>query len=217
MWIERPSTPSAASLVASESVGCACTVTPMSSDDPRYSNASTTSAMSSDTFGPIMWRAEELVGPRVGDELHEAGRLAHRSRARPLAENGNLPTRYSRPVADLVFGEPDGRDLGPGVDDGRHVVVVHVHGLAGDHLGRDDAFLFGLVREQLAADAVADGVHVRQVGAHLVVDDDLAARAEREPERRGVDAAERRLAPDRDEHVVGVERFGRRSSRRRRP
>jgi hypothetical protein len=40
---ERPSTPSAASFTVSESVGCECTVMPMSSDDPRYSNARTTS------------------------------------------------------------------------------------------------------------------------------------------------------------------------------
>ena len=54
MWIERPSTPSAASFTASLSVGCECTVMPMSSDEPRYSNASTASSISSDTFGPIM-------------------------------------------------------------------------------------------------------------------------------------------------------------------
>ena len=40
---DRPSTPSAASLTASERVGCECTVIPTSSDEPRYSKASTTS------------------------------------------------------------------------------------------------------------------------------------------------------------------------------
>ena len=43
MCMERPITPRAASFTASDSVGCACTVIPMSSDDPRYSNACTTS------------------------------------------------------------------------------------------------------------------------------------------------------------------------------
>ena len=51
--------------------------------------------------------------------------------------------------------------------------------LAGDHLGGDDAFLLRLVREHRARDAVADREDVREVGAHLIVDEDLAALAER--------------------------------------
>lgn len=43
MCMERPVTPRAASFTASDNVGWECTVMPISSDDPRYSKASTTS------------------------------------------------------------------------------------------------------------------------------------------------------------------------------
>src|SRR5260221_13528582 len=42
MWIDRPSTASAASLVVSANFGCACTGMAVSSDEPRCSMASTT-------------------------------------------------------------------------------------------------------------------------------------------------------------------------------
>src|SRR6185503_8685136 len=47
MLSERLSTPSAASFSASESEGCACTIMPMSSAEPRNSIATTASAISS--------------------------------------------------------------------------------------------------------------------------------------------------------------------------
>ena len=55
--------------------------------------------------------------------------------------------------------------------------------------------------------AVTDRVHVRHAGAHLVVDEDLAAPAEVETDRGGIEPAERRLASDGDERVVALERL----------
>ena len=129
---------------------------------------------SSSVFASAMNFTKPVVSPTV--------------RARPFAENGNLPTRYSRPLSfTSSLGESDGRDLGPGVHDAGHRLVVHVRPLARDHFGRDDALLLGLVREQLAADAVADREDVREIGAHLIVDENLAALADAEtraPRRR---------------------------------
>ena len=56
--------------------------------------------------------------------------------------------------------------------------------------------------------AVADREHVRQVGAHLVVDENLAALADVETERFGVDAGRDGTSPDGDEHVVAFDAFG---------
>ena len=133
---------------------------------PRYSKPSTTSATSSDTFGPtrcapssssVSASAMNFTNPAVSPSV----------RARAFAEKGNLPTLYGRPCGlDLVFGEAHGGDLGPGVDDRGNRAVVHAGGLAGDHLRRHHPFLLGLVGEQLAAHRVADRVHVRQVRPH---------------------------------------------------
>ena len=179
MWIARPSTPSAASFIVSLSVGCACTVIAMSSLDPWNSIASTASATSSETFGPIRCAPRMRSVLRVGDELHEAGALARGARAAVGREGELAGAILAAALLHLLLGESHRRDLGPGVDDRRDRAVVHVRRLAGDHLGGDDALLLGLVREEHAADRVADGVDVREVGAHLRVDEDLAARAER--------------------------------------
>jgi hypothetical protein len=73
---------------------------------------------------------------------------------------------------------------------------VHVRGLARDHFGGDDPFLFRLVREQLAADRVTNSEDVRYVGAHLVIDHDLPAAARGDAERGGVDACKRGTPSD---------------------
>jgi len=94
-------------------------------------------------------------------------------------------------VLHLRLGQSDGSDLRPGVNDVRNRLVVHVRRLAGDHLGGDHALFFGFVRQHRSGDAVADGVDVRQVRAHLIVDENFAARAEVQPECLGVDAGGR--------------------------
>ena len=83
-----PLTANAASFTASDSVGCECTVMPMSSDEPRYSNASTTSAAAPQRSAAMMWHPSSSSVVGVGDELHEALRLAHRARAAVRARTG---------------------------------------------------------------------------------------------------------------------------------
>ncbi len=60
-WMTRPRAASAASLVASPSVGCEWHVSATSSVVPRNSIANTTSESSSDTFGPDHVTAEDFV------------------------------------------------------------------------------------------------------------------------------------------------------------
>jgi hypothetical protein len=82
---------------------------------------------------------------------------------------------------------------------------MHVHRFTRNHLGRDHAFVLGFVREHGTRNAIADRVDVREVGAHLVVDEYFAALAELESERRGVDPCGDRTTADRDEHIVAVD------------
>jgi hypothetical protein len=91
MWIARPSTASAASFTVSLSVGCECTVIPMSSLEPRYSNAEHDLLDQVARVGAHHVAAEQLVGLGVGDDLHSPA-VSPMVRARPFAEKGNLPT-----------------------------------------------------------------------------------------------------------------------------
>ena len=137
--------------------------------------------------------AQELVGLLVGDDLDEA---------LGLAADERLADGLERQLADLdrdavalafVLRPADRRDLRPRVGRARHLEVVDVLGLcAGDVADRRDALVRGHVREQQAADDVADRVQVRLGGAHPRVDLDEAL----------LDLGARRLEAD----VVGVER-----------
>ena len=70
----------------------------MSSLEARYSKPSTTSAISSETFGPIMWQ------PSSSSVLASAMNftkpvVSPSERARPLALNGKRPVLYARPLS----------------------------------------------------------------------------------------------------------------------
>ena len=83
---------------------------------------------------------------------------------------------------------------------------MHVYRLAGNDFSRDHTFFFGFVREQFAAAYVADGKHVRQIRALLIVDDDFTTRTDRESKCRCVNTAQQRFPTHRHEHVVRVDR-----------
>src|SRR5690606_25162440 len=75
----------------------------------------------------------------------------------------------------LLLREPDARQLRRGVDDRRHHSVVSARS-AGSMLGRYQALLHRLVRQQRRPGDIADSVDVRQARLHVVVDDlDVAA------------------------------------------
>jgi hypothetical protein len=153
-------------------------------------------------------RAEDLVGFRVGDELHEPRRLTHRTCAAIRGKRKFSGAIFSATLFDLSLGETDGRDLRPRVHDAGNRFVMHVHFLPGDHFGGDHALFFGLVCEHWPRHAVADRIHVRKVRAHLIVDENLTALADIQSERLRVDAAGHGATPYRDEHVVPFDAFG---------
>src|SRR5690349_119223 len=156
---------------------------------------------------PDQVRANQLVGARVGDEFHKPVAFAHRPRATVGAEGELADAILAAALLDVALGQSDDGNLGPGVDDIGNGLVVHVRALPCDRLGSNHAFLLGLVGEHWAGHAVADGVHVRHARSHFVVNKDFRASAEVQTDGGGVQAAEGRLATDRDECVVAVQRF----------
>src|SRR5690606_25392328 len=77
-------------------------------------------------------------------------------------------------VLGLLFGQADPGNLGVGVGDRRNHARIEKAFLPGDDFGGDVGLVHRLVRQHGLADDVADGVDVRHVGAHLLVDLDEA-------------------------------------------
>src|SRR5690606_5309385 len=122
--------------------------------------------------------AQYAAGLRVEQELREALRPAERQRAPARA-----PRNLLLLVRDALGLRPGFRQPGPGdlrvrVGDGRYGPSVERTLLSRRHLGRDLAFVAGLVREHRAAGQVADGEDVRHVRALLLVDLDDAVPAD---------------------------------------
>src|SRR5206468_2072562 len=146
--------------------------------------------------------ADDAIAPRVGEHLHAALGLAEAAGA-AVGHEGEGPHPHLEPAArGVLLGEPDARQLGPGVDDARDGVVVHVAGEAGHQLDRGDAFLLGLVREHGPPDRVADRVHARHAGLEALVHRDAAAFVERDARLAGAEALHVRPAADRDQDDV---------------
>ena len=128
--------------------------------------------------------------------------------ALPMAWKGTLPILIGMPSrSHSAWVRPIDAICGRRVGGARHLQVVDGVALgAGDRVDRGDALVGGHVREQQAADDVADGVEVRLGGAHARVDLDEAL----------LDLGARRL----EAHVIRVRWRGRRrpaSARRAAP
>ena len=78
--------------------------------------------------------------------------------------------------------------------------VVQGGGVPRDDLGGDLALAAGLVREHGLAGHVANREDAGEVGPHAVVDGDLTTCPKSQTQRGGIDATERRLPADGDEH-----------------
>ena len=184
----RLSTASAASLVASDSDGCAWQMRAMSSRRglELHRHHRLGDQLASHRADDV--HAEDLVGLRVGEELDHAGGVAERARPAVGHERERAGPVGAAGGLQLLLGLADPGDLGAGVDDPRHGVEVDVPVLAGDALGHRDALFLGLVREHRAAHDVADRPDVRQVGPALVVDHDAAALVELQPDGLGIQA-----------------------------
>jgi hypothetical protein len=87
--------------------------------------------------------------------------------------------------------------------------VVDDAGLAGEPLGDREALVLGLVREHRAGDHVADRPHAVDTGAELVIDLDLPALVQFQPDPVEAETFGVRAAADRDQYAVGLEGLAR--------
>ena len=154
--------------------------------------------------------ADQLSVGGVGDDLHEADRMAEALR---LAVGGVRELGHLDVVAlvpRLGLGEPEGRDLRLAERGARHHTVV-AQGLglgAGHGLGGHDALRLGHVGELQLAGDVADGVDAVDVGAHVVVDVDRAAVGELDAGVLQAEALDAGTEADGHEDLVHGDRLG---------
>ena len=209
MWIASPSAAAAASIIASDSVGCAWIVRRRSSTTAPISIASVASAIRSPAPLPTMWTPSSSPVLRVGDHLDEAVGVVDRQRAaeRRERELADLELRVALGLR-LVLGEAGGRDLRIGEHDRGDRADVERGLVAGDDLGDDLALLGRLVREHHAADQIADRVDAGDVGAQVIVGDDEAALVDGDARGLEAEVLAVRAAADRDQDLVGVDRRG---------
>src|SRR5439155_20643282 len=123
-------------------------------------------------------RAQEDVRRRIREELHEAVGLPGRQGPTDGGErnlpDSDLPTLGRR----LGLLQPDGRDLGIGLDGRRQGAVVEFRGMSRDHLRSGEAFLRRLLGQERGPDDVADSVYVGIRGAQLAGGLDIPTRSE---------------------------------------
>ena len=152
--------------------------------------------------------AEHAVGLGIGQNLHETVGRRHRPRP-PVGGEGEAADRViDSGLLKRLLRQPDGGDLGRGVDHAGDRIVVHVRGLPRDDLGGGDPFFLGLVREHRPGDHVADGVDAWRAGLEALVDLDAALPVQRDA--HAVEAEAFRVGPaaDRHQHHVHIERCG---------
>src|SRR5882724_10299883 len=146
--------------------------------------------------------AEHAVRLRIGDDLDEPVPLFHRPHAAVGEERKLADLHLEVLFLALLFGETDGREFRPRVDDRRNRRVVDVSGLSGEQLDAGDPLFLRLVREHRAGDDVTDRVDTGDRSLEVLVNlyptfrvELDARRLETEPGRVGTPA-------DRDEHLV---------------
>jgi hypothetical protein len=160
----RPWTDSAASCIASYSVGWPWMVRARSSLLALNSIASTASCTSSDANGPMMWQPSRVSVSAWASILTMPDGRFHRLGATVGAERESADLVGDALGLQRLLGLADPGDFRAGVDHPRNGVVIQMTVLAGDDLGHHDAFLGTLVRQHRPAHHVANRVHPRQVG-----------------------------------------------------
>ena len=108
IWIERLSTPSAASRTASERVGWAWQVRAISSAEPPNSISTTASCDHVAGAGAENVHAEHAVGLGVGEDFHKAFGVAHRPGAAVGGEGEFADLIVDAVRLELLFGLADG-------------------------------------------------------------------------------------------------------------
>src|SRR6185437_14867024 len=152
--------------------------------------------------------AEHLFAAGVDDHLHEAVGVGVGDGA-PERREGELPDLDGTPaLARLLRGDAGGRDLGVAEDDRRDAADVHLRLVTGDHLGHHLRLVRRLVGQHRLPRDVADGVDAGDVGAELAIDGDEAA-LDLDADLLEAEPFGVRAAPDRDQHLVGLDRLWR--------
>src|SRR5882672_6577008 len=144
---------------------------------------------------------EYRVGLRVGDEFHQAARVAERPRPGVGHEREAAGTVGDAFGLELLLGLAHPGDLGRRVDHPGNRVEIDMRLLARDALGHRYALLFRLVREHGPAHHVADRPHAGEIRAAMLVHGDEAA-LELEADAFGVEAFRVGDAADRDDEPI---------------
>ena len=203
MW---PAMPWTASLTASDSVGWANTLRAdlVGGEVPLLGEGQHGQQLGH--VGADHVGAEDLVVLRVGDDLHEADRVAEAHRLAVGREREGRGLDVVPLLLGLRLAVAEGADLGLAVRRPRDEVELDRHRLgAGDGLGGDDAHRLGGVGEHHLPGDVADGVDVVDVGAAEVVDGDGAALGGLDAGRLEAVALDPRREAEGRQHLVGLD------------
>ena len=133
--------------------------------DDRYDFLNQVSSIRADNM-----TTEYSIGLRVRQNFDKAIRVAIAACAavgheRKLAYPVGLPRRlqFYLELADVC-------NFGPRINDARNRIVVNMPGLTGQDFSDDDTFVFCLVRQHWAWNAITDGVDARHVCLKLRID-----------------------------------------------
>ena len=157
---------------------------------------------------------DELAVLGVHDDLDEADALVEAHGLAVGAEREgrdlDLAAVLLGVLSGCLLGVTEGRDLRGAEGGARHVVVVaELLGLGtGDGLGGDDTLCLGDVGKLELRGDVTDGVDVRDVGAHALVDVDGATLGELDTGVLQAKALHTRGEADGDHDTVGLDGLG---------
>src|SRR2546423_989662 len=152
--------------------------------------------------------AEDAVGFRVGQHLHEPFGLLAPERA-PVVGEWEAPRAVAGAFGfELLLGLADPGDLGRGVDHPGDGLVIHMAVLSGDDLRDHHALVLAFVREHRTTHHVADRIDVGHSGTAILVDLDETLRVELDADVAGAEVIGIRHAPDRDDEAVAFGCFG---------
>ena len=197
----------AASIQASENVGCAWIVSPSSCAVNSARIAVVAVAISSVARGPTAAAPSNRSDSASAIHLTKPV-VSPAARPLPRPEKRNLPVLTARFQRGRVgFAQADGRDFGRGEDHVGDERFVPARLLADGVLRRDDPLRGGEMGELGLAGDVADGEDRRRLGPAIVVGVDEAARVGLEPGGGEVQAVGHRPAADGVEQQVGPQRF----------
>ena len=181
----------------------------MSSEEAPNSIATATLGDQDPGLGADDVRAEDPIGRRVGQELHEPVGQSDRPRATVRHERELAGLVGDAGLLELLLGLADRGHLRCRVDHARDDVVVDVRLLADQLLGDAGALLLGLVRQHRPDDHVADRPDARDAGAEVAVGLDPASIVQ--PHAHLLQAQPFRvgLPSDRDQDGVALDRLRR--------